>query len=105
MLDTSLGLTPEQVNEFLTRAILDSELGTAVREATTRVLADLRRTTGNPFDTVIKKHVEAMIDKEIMITYRDELETKVREGLARQLTDELINGIVQAALERFRRNF
>lgn len=56
-------LTPEQINEFLAKAVLESQIGDAVKASVARVMADLSKSYNNPFDEVIKRHVVQMIDE------------------------------------------
>ena len=98
-------LTPEQVNEFLAKAVLESHIGEAVQEAVKRVVADLRKNYNNPFDQVIKQHVNAIIDKEVITTYRPILEEGIKEALKNHMTEEVVERIITAALDKLKSRY
>lgn len=98
-------LSPEQINEFLSKAILESQIGEAVQQSITRVMEELKRTYNNPFDDVIKKHINQIIDSELLTTHRAALQDGIRTRLEQYLTDEIIQKIMDAAMERLRRNY
>ena len=95
-------LTPEQVNEFMAKAILDSQIGDSVKESVNRVLASLKQSYNNPFDEVIRQHVVQAIDKELITNFMPEINEKVRAALTTHLTSELMESIVKAAVEKLR---
>lgn len=98
-------LTPEQINEFMAKAVLDSQLGDAVKAAASRVMKDLSATYNNPFDEVIKRHVVQMIDAEVVTTYKPLLEAGIKDAMARHMTDEVVEKIITAAMERLRSRY
>jgi glutamyl-tRNA reductase len=98
-------LTPDQINDFLSKAILDSQIGEAVKESVRRVLDELKKTYQNPFDAVIKKHIEDLIDAELRSTYRPIFEEKVKTAMAEWATNEAFDKIIQAATEQLRSRY
>lgn len=95
-------LTPEQVNDFLAKAVLESQIGEAVQQSVARVMGDLKKSYNNPFDEVIKRHVNAIIDKEVMATYRPILEEGIKEAMKNYMTDDVVEKIINAALEKLK---
>ena len=93
-------LTPEQINEFVANAVLQSQLGEAVKASVARVMEDLRKSYNNPFDEVINRHVMQMIDAEVLTAYKPTLETGIKDALARHMTDEVVEKIIRSAMER-----
>ena len=98
-------LTPEQVNEFVAKAVLESQIGEAVQGAMKRVMEDLKKSYNNPFDAVIKEHVNAIIDKEVITTYRPILEAGIKEALNNHMTEEVVEKIISAALDKLRSRY
>jgi hypothetical protein len=98
-------LTPEQVNEFVAKAVMDSEIGLAVQESVKRVMADLRKSYDNPFDAVIKRHVIDAIDKELVTNYGDDIRQGVQKALKSYISEEIIEKIVTAATEKLRSRY
>lgn len=98
-------LTPDQINEFVAKAVLDSQLGDAVKASVQRVMADLQKSYNNPFDEVIKRHVIQLIDAEVMKTYAPLLEAGIKQALQDKMTNDFINSVIDAGFERLRRNY
>lgn len=97
-------LTPEQINEFIANAVLESQLGEAVKASVARVMDDMRRSFSNPFDEVIKRHVAKVVEELVSTQYRTVLEEGIKTRLAEAMTDEVFEKIIEAAIERFKRN-
>ncbi len=98
-------LTPEQVNEFIAKAVLESQIGDVVKASVDRVLGELKKSYQNPFDAVITQEVTALIRKELKATYQPILEEKIKTAMAIWATDESMDKIVDAAVERLKRNY
>jgi uncharacterized membrane-anchored protein YjiN (DUF445 family) len=96
-------LTPEQINEFIAKAVLESQIGNAVKESVARVMSQLQSSYNNPFDQVIKHHVSAIIETQLRETYKEQIQAKVQEGLAKAMTEEFVQRLVQATLDRMNR--
>ena len=74
--------------------------GEQQRASIARAMEDMRKSYGNPFDEVIKRHVAQMIDAEILAVYRPVLEAGIKEALARHMTDEVVEKIISTSLQR-----
>ena len=98
-------LTPEQINEFISKAVLESQIGEVVKGSINRVMEELRKNYQNPFDSVIRQHVNALIDKEVLATYRPLLEVGIKEALKNQMTEEVMGKIIEAAMEKLRSRY
>ncbi len=98
-------LTPEQINEFVAKAVLESQIGDAVKASVARLMADLSKSFNNPFDEVIKRHVVQMIDAEVLTTYKPILEAGIKDAMARHMTDEVVERIIKSAMERLQSRY
>lgn len=98
-------LTAEQINTFLSNAVLESQIGAVVKEAVARSVADLSKSYNNPFDSVIKAHITRLIDKEVIATYQPTLEQGIKDALAKAMTDEAIARIIEAGMEKLRSRY
>lgn len=96
-------LTAEQVNTFLADAVLESQIGQAVKEAVERTVVELRKSYNNPFDAVIRQHVHMLIETEVKTRYTEVLNKGVKEALATALTEDAVNAIIDSAM-RYLRN-
>jgi uncharacterized membrane-anchored protein YjiN (DUF445 family) len=97
-------LTGEQINEFLSKAILESQIGEVVKAAVARSIAELSKSYNNPFDSVIRRAVDDLISKEVEATYRPVLEAGIKEKMAQYMTDDVVQNIIQAATEKLSRS-
>lgn len=97
-------LTGEQVNEFLAKAILESQIGDVVKESVNRAVGDLSRGYNNPFDSVIKREVERLIAAEVESTYRPMLEAGIKSAMEKYMTDDVVQTIIRAATEKLSRS-
>lgn len=95
-------LTPEQINSFIADAVLESQIGEAVKASVARTVIELTKTYNNPFDEVVKKHVVQLIDKEVMATYLPMLEESIKTALAKYMSDEIVGNIVETAISKLR---
>lgn len=98
-----MNLTAEQINEFISKAVLESQIGDVVKESVQRAIADLGKSYNNPFDVIIKRHVENMIDREVILQYQPKIETGIKEALAKHMSEDIIANIINAAMEKFKR--
>jgi uncharacterized membrane-anchored protein YjiN (DUF445 family) len=96
-------LTPEQINEFVAKAVLESQIGNAVKDSVARVMKDLQATYNNPFDQVIKHHVSAIIETQLRETYKEQIQAQIRDALAKAVTDDFVQKLVQVAIDRVSR--
>lgn len=93
-------LTPEQINVFLSNAVLESNIGEAVKESVEKTLKSLTSSYDNPFDKVVKDQVINLIQEQISSTYRPLIEEQVKTSLQKSLTDRIVGEIVQSAIDR-----
>lgn len=96
-------LTPEQINEFVAKAVLESQIGNAVKDSVARVMKDLQAAYNNPFDQVIKQHVLAIIETQLRETYKEQIQAQIRDALAKAVTDDFVQKLVQVAFDRVSR--
>lgn len=97
-------LTPEQINDFLAKAILESQIGDVVKGAVERSVADLSKSYNNPFDAVIKREIERIIAAQVQSTYKPILEGGIQSAMAKCLTEDVITNIINAATEKLSRS-
>lgn len=93
-------LTPEQINDFLAKSVLESQIGAAVQASVKRAVESLSKTYNNPFDAVIRAAVVDLIRNEVNTTHRALLEATVKEKLQEALPQEVVSKLVEAAFEK-----
>lgn len=97
-------LTGEQINEFLSKAILESQIGDVVKAAVQRTVGELQKSYNNPFDSVIRSAVDDLIRKEVESTYRPVLEAGIKAAMATYMTDNVVQNIIKTATEKLSRS-
>lgn len=97
-------LTPEQVNDFLSKAVLESNIGEAVKDSVEKSLKSLTSSYENPFDKVVKEQVINLIQEQISSTYRPIIEEQVKTSLEKSLTDRIVGEIVNSAIDKMIRD-
>lgn len=100
---TSIQIIPEQINEFIATSILQSSLGKEVEAAVQRVLKDIMSSYKNPYDGIIARYVGELIEKLLKEKYIEHITTILEKTLKEKLTDELIQRMVDAAVEKLNR--
>jgi uncharacterized membrane-anchored protein YjiN (DUF445 family) len=93
-------LTPEQINEFVAKAVLESQIGNAVKDSVARVMKDLQASYNNPFDQVIRQHVSAIIETQLQEIYKEQIQAQIKDALAKAVTDDFVQKLVQVAIDR-----
>lgn len=93
-------LTPQQINEFIAKTVMDSQIGEVVKGAVQRSIAELSKSYNNPFDEVIKRYVRELIEKEVLSTYAPLLEAGIKDAMTKHMTDEVMQSIIKAALTK-----
>lgn len=100
-----MSLTPEQVNEFIAKAVMDSQIGEVVKKSVDRVIGELNKSYNNPFDAVITQHVHQIIDEQLRVHYRPLLEQGIKDAMTKWASEEVFDKIISAATERLRSRY
>ncbi len=98
-------LTAEQINEFLANAVLKSNIGVAVEAAVQKQIGILSKSYDNPFDSVIRNEVVALIQHEVADKHREALRERVAEAVANHLTDDMVAKIVTDGIGKLLRGY
>lgn len=93
-------LTAEQINDFIGKAVLESQIGKAVQESVTKVVASLSKSYDNPFDRVIGNQVAVLIEEQVRTTYRPILEERIKASMQQLMTDEIVEKLIEAAFKK-----
>lgn len=96
-------LTPEQIHEFISKAIIESQIGQAVRDSIERVLKDLNEKYKNPIDDVIREHVKNMVREMLVKENFPEIQHRVTTALEKYVTQDIVDNLVEGALSRLNR--
>ena len=97
-------LTPDQINEFVANAIMQSQIGDAVKASIQRVMEELMKVYRNPFDDVIRRHVTFAIEQTVLTEHMPQILETVRTRLATHITDDVVEKFVAAGLQRLTRD-
>jgi len=86
-------ISPEQINEYLVKTILESSIGTAIKKIIDDEVAKLSRAYDNPLQKVVEVEMARQIQVMIQTDYTELLKQKIRE----HLTEEALSNISSAA--------
>jgi hypothetical protein len=95
-------LTPEQVNEFVANAILKSTIGEQVQKAVDTVIKELSKSYQNPYEAVIKQHINRAIEECVLTNYKDTIADEVKKVLEIKLQRDVIKSIVHKIFDSSR---
>jgi hypothetical protein len=98
-------LTAQQVNDFLAKAVMESQIGEVTRAAVKKAVDEMSKSYQNPFDGAIRNHIQILIEQELKTVFKPVLEAKVKEAMARVVTDEMLEKIVDAGIERIKSRY
>ena len=101
-----MDLTPQQVNEFLSNAILKSAIGEHIEKAIERVLGDLKSSYNNPFDNAIKGEIGKQINTLLQTEpYKERIRQVVEETAKKHVTDAAIAALITAVFQKTMRDY
>lgn len=100
-MEINVEIKPEQINEAVTNAIIESAIGKHLREVIQKQLKMLDTSYNNPIEPVVKEIIHKEISKLIQETYGEMIRQKVKE----QLTEEFVTELVAKLWERFICNY
>lgn len=88
-----VSLTPEQINQFLSQAIMESTIGEAVRT----IIQDHVKKLSSPYDNPIQKAVEIEIKRYIWLVLRDHYGALIQETIKAAITEQIVLDITTKA--------
>lgn len=95
-MQVDLNLNPESVEQYIAKAVLDSQLGKAVKEATDRVMDDFKSTYSRALENIVRGTIEKIVREYVINEKYEELKQAVRA----KFTDETIESLVSRVFER-----
>jgi len=104
-----ISLTPDQVNQWLTQAVLDSTLGQQVKdviEAELGKLFEKSYSLSHGFDTavgrLVREEVLKLVREYILVEHVDAIRAKVKEAITDAVISRLIAAAVDTTMDRIR---
>ncbi len=96
-----INVTPEQINKFIADKILQSSLGNTLEQRIKEVVSKLSQSWDNPYDQVIKSHINESIKQVIEENYS----SFIKEEVKNRLTDEMLQKYVNNAWHKLTRDY
>lgn len=93
-----INLDPEQIEQYIVQAVIDSALGDVVKEEVQKALDSLREVPMRRRG-VIAVAIEAEIQKIVLQVLRNEYTDKLRAAVREQMTETYVNTVVSAAVQ------
>jgi len=104
-MDFKIDIKPEEVNDHVAKAVLESSLGDHIKKA---IDSDIKKITqgsyGNPsaIQRAVSQHVRDIVEKLVMSDYKEAIEAEVREVMTKETIRELVNNVYKAIDEKVR---
>jgi hypothetical protein len=93
-----VNITPEQINEAVGQAIVDSAIGQSMK----KLLEEKVKELGNPYSGLLPKVLEQEVALVLREMIREEpYATMIREKVKEKLTDEIVYKVTNAAYDSF----
>jgi phage-related tail protein len=93
-MEFNLDIKPEQINKMVSEAVLNSAIGTAIKESIKRETSKLSSTYNNPIDDVINREIKSMARDFLLKDLDAEIRIKVNEAIKTRLTDDFITKLM-----------
>lgn len=93
-------LDADQVNQFLSTAILNSRIGEVVTAAIDEQIKELSRSYNNPFQAVIRQEIDRLIRDVLQAEHAAYLRAQVQAHLTEAAIDKVLTAAFQNILDR-----
>lgn len=101
-MDIKLDINAAQINDMVSKAVIESAIGDALKASIDDQVKKLSRGWDSPFDGVVRKEIEAACFRVLREEYSEQIESVVKEKLAAYITGDFIGEVMMAALEKMR---
>lgn len=89
-MELQLNISPEQINEMVSQAILDSAIGEQVRKAVEDKVKDLSRAYDNPIHKIVEKEIGREVERLVREEFGAQVKAAVKEKVTEQFTSDLM---------------
>ncbi len=89
----SIEISPDQINEYISKALLDSAVGEALKTVIDKKVKELGLSYNNPFEPIVQQYILQAAKELIESQFKEAIAKKVQESL----TDEVMARLVDAA--------
>lgn len=100
-MELNVSIDPEQINQMVTEAVLQSSIGAAVNTSIENYVKKMSSAYNNPIDDVVKSEVSKAIKKVVEEKMGGVIEAVVRE----KVTEEFTRNVFDKLWEGFEKNF
>lgn len=98
-----LEIDPAQINQMVSRAILESSFGITLKDLVARKARDLGSPYGewtNTMNKAIDDEILKVLHLLVRGEYREQLEAKVRTAIEGRLTQQVVDGILDSIIHK-----
>lgn len=93
------------INEAVSKAVVDSELGVAVKDRINKFLNEEKRYGDSNLNDAIKQAVDGTLKDLVTSMIRDDYGPQIREKIKELLTEEVLQTLVSKAWDAFERRY
>jgi len=97
----NINISPEDIDQYVKAAVLDSTLGKNIKEGIEHSLKELFNGYRNPVKEIMQKELERLVTEYIDSS---EIKPKIMEAIALQVTPGTIGSIINLGVKRFVEN-
>lgn len=101
-MDIKLDIDAQQINDMVSKAVIESAIGDALKSSIDEQVKKLNRGWDSPLDSIVRQEVQAACFRILREEYKEEIESVVKDKLAEQITGDFIGEIMIAALDKIR---
>ena len=101
MVDIKVDLKPEEVEAAIKKAIVDGAIGAQVRKA----LEDLQKSNNYSFSSAIESAIKGQVQIIVAEYVREQFTGPLRELVAKELTTQKMEEVIQGAVKGLSRGY
>ena len=95
-----VNIDPQQINDYLSRAVLESAIGQAIKDQVVAYIKKMESTYDNPVKGAVEREVFQLVTTVVHEQFRPQIEAAVRE----YMTEAVITEVAKKALDKLYRN-
>lgn len=104
-MDIKLDIEPKHIEEMVTKAIIDSSVGTAIKSVVEKEIKELSYSYNKGLHEEVRKQITVMIRETLKEPeFYNTMQGEVRKVLSEKLTESIVANIVMTAVDKLQYN-
>ena len=98
----NVGITAEQVNQALAKAVLESAIGRELKKIVDAKAEEFRRGSwNNPLENAVDEEMKRLVMQVMAQEFGPHIKQRLKELLTEKITDDFVSKLWEKALERY----